>query len=125
MKLRIEAFFIRYQWYRDWQAGRSRKRLEKKNALPIVKGVESFQVSDSVMERENARRQTMLDNRARVEKEQKEVDDFELKARLDVLLSLYPGKPRSELTTEELKKVEDQIYLVMDAFYNGRNAKKS
>jgi hypothetical protein len=70
MIARIDQWLLRYQWYRNWQAQRSRKRLARQSIYaPTDDGeVESYTPTDLIA-REDKRRETVNAERERREKD--------------------------------------------------------
>lgn len=58
----IDSKLLKFQWYRNWQANRSRKRLEKQAALPEYKEVEAYDAA-GVAEKERIRYEAILAKR--------------------------------------------------------------
>lgn len=121
----IEKFFIKFDWYKKWQANRSRKRLAKESSLVNDKIVEGFQVSPTVLQKENARRDAILEARNQREKERLEIEAQEWEVWRKTLETLYPGCTIATLSKEQYSHCEDVWNLAMDKFHDERNAKKS
>ncbi len=102
LKTYIDGKLIRYGWYRNWQAKRSRKRMEKSSIL--TKNVDEVEVYEptSVIESERVRYERILAARAA----QREEEKFE---RLCMAKAIQQGEADAALKHPRIEEFYQEI----------------
>jgi hypothetical protein len=113
----IDGRLVKYDWYRKWQANRSRKRLAKQSAIAQYDGIESYEPSD-IIHQENERYDALLAERKRRE------DEYDARiASMNTIwkevLQRFAG-PDGSVTAENQKLADAEF----DKLYNERYPQK-